>query len=148
MVTITGERLRDLLDERVAEHYEHSARWRREMARTPEEQTEEAPLLPEHMYEYEADRLEWRAAVLEFLRDHLDPQEVYRLGESDLEFGELLPPKPEQMEQEEYEERTRIGFELGRLAKRVGPIGGPEMVLVTRPEAERARRVVIASSVR
>jgi len=29
-----------------------------------------------------------------FLRDHPEPLEIYRLGESDLTFGELLPHKP------------------------------------------------------
>jgi hypothetical protein len=41
-----------------------------------------------------------------------------RLGEADLAFGELLPPKPGWLEQEEYEERTNVGFQLERLAKR------------------------------
>ena len=117
MVTMTGEELRRLIGDRVAEHRRTVRHWRREMARTSDQQTEDEPLLPEHMCEYEAERFEWRAEVLEFLRDHLEPSEVYRLGESDLVFGELLPPKPGQMEQEEYEERTRVGFELGRLAK-------------------------------
>ena len=34
----------------------------------PEEQTEDEPLLPEHICENEAERHEWRAAVLEFIR--------------------------------------------------------------------------------
>jgi hypothetical protein len=43
--------------------------------------------------------------------------EVYRLGERDLQFGELLPRKPGGVEQEEYEERNRVGFALERLTK-------------------------------
>jgi len=42
----------------------------------------------------EAQRHEWRAAVLGFIRDHIEPAEIYRLGEADLAFGELLPEKP------------------------------------------------------
>ncbi|MGH7947359.1 MAG: hypothetical protein ACREF9_20490 [Opitutaceae bacterium] len=74
------------------------------------------------MCENEAERHEWRAEVLAFIRDHVDSTEVYRLGESDLAFGELLPEKPGWMEQEEYEERTGVAFHLERLTKRVGEL--------------------------
>ena len=47
----------------------------------------------------------------------MDASEVYRLGERDLEFGELLPPKPGFVEQDEYEGRNRVGFAMERLAK-------------------------------
>jgi hypothetical protein len=104
-LTLTGEELRRLLQERADAHRTNAAYWNREAARTPAEQTEDTPLLPEAMCENETERHEWRAHVLEFLRDHLDPSEVYRLGESDLEFGELLPARPGWLEQEEYEER-------------------------------------------
>jgi hypothetical protein len=40
------------------------------------------------------------------------------LAEADLVFGERLPKKPAWMEQDEYEERTSVGFQLERLAKR------------------------------
>jgi hypothetical protein len=69
--------------------------------------------------EYEAERHEWRAEVLEFIRDHVQPHTVYRLGERDLEFGELVPEKPWAVEQEEFEDRNRVGFQLERLAKSV-----------------------------
>jgi hypothetical protein len=137
MLTMTGDELQRLLDTRVEEHRQSAARWKRQLARRPDQQTAEEPLLPEHMCENEAERFEWRAEVLEFLRDHIDPSEVYRLGQSDLAFGELLPPKPGSLEQEEYEERNRVGFELERLTKRVGPVGGPEILLIRRdPDAE------------
>ena len=42
----------------------------------------------------------------EFIRDRVEPAEVYRLGKPDLDFGELLPEKPGWLEQQEYEERT------------------------------------------
>jgi hypothetical protein len=132
-VTITGEELRRLLADRARAHRDGAARWRHEMARTPEDQTEDAPLLPKHMCEFEADRREWRAEILEFLREHLEPLDVYRLGRADLEFGELLPAKPGAVEQEEYEERNRVGFGLERLAKHAR--FGPEIVYVTNPDA-------------
>jgi hypothetical protein len=91
----------------------------REQARTPEEQTEDEPLMPEHICENEAERHEWRVTVLEFIRDRIESAEVYRLGEADLRFGELLPEKPAWLEQEEYEERTSVGFHPERLSKKL-----------------------------
>ena len=57
-----------------------------------------------------------------FIRDHIEPADVYRLGEPDLDFGELLPEKPGWLEQEEYEERTSVGFHLERLTKKVSEV--------------------------
>ena len=128
-LTMTGEELRKLLRERAEAHRASAARWDHEAERTPDEQTEEEPLLPEHMCENEAERHEWRAEVLEFIREHLEPLEIYRVGESDLAFGELLPQAPESVEQSEYEERTRVGFELGRIAKRA--CFSPEVIQIT-----------------
>jgi hypothetical protein len=118
-LTFSGEELRKLLEERIDDHGACEERWAHEKARTPEDQTEEAPLLPEHMCTNEAERHAWRADVLEFIRDHLEPGETYRLSAADLEFGELLPGKPGWLEQDEYEERTRVGFMLERLTKAV-----------------------------
>jgi hypothetical protein len=53
----------------------------------PRNKTEDEPLLPEHICENEAERYEWRAAVLEFIRDRIESAEIYRLGEADLRFG-------------------------------------------------------------
>lgn len=122
MLTISGEELRRLLDERKAAHRRSADRWRHEQTRTPESQTEDAPLLPTGMCEHEEERHLWRAEVLEFICDHLESAETYRLGAADLEFGELLPVKPAAVEQDEYEERTAVGFHLGRLAKRLGEL--------------------------
>jgi hypothetical protein len=121
-LTVTGEELRTLLQQRIEDHLERARRWKREEARTPEEQTEEEPLLPSHMCANEAERHEWRAEVLEFIRDHVDAGEVYRLGEADLVFSELLPDKPGWLEEEDYEERTSVGFHLGRLTRTVGEL--------------------------
>src|SRR5206468_2877663 len=90
-----------VIRELVNEHRRRADWWKAEEARTPEEQTEDSPLLPDHMCANEAERHEWRADVLGFIRDHIEPAEAYRLGEADLAFGELLPEKPEWMEQEE-----------------------------------------------
>jgi hypothetical protein len=132
MLTIPGEELRRLLEQRVDEHERRADWWKREQVRAPEEQTEDQPLLPELMCENEAERHEWRAAVLGFIRDRIEPAAVYRLGEADLAFGELLPEKPGSVEQEEYEERTRVGFHLERLTRRAGELGARELASTAR----------------
>ena len=122
-LTFSGGELRKLLEERIADHNGSADRWRFQQSRTQESETEDEPLLPNHMCEHEVERHLWRADVLEFIRDHVDAQETYRLGADDLEFGELLPSKPPWIEQEEYEERTAVGVQLEQLAKRVGDLG-------------------------
>jgi hypothetical protein len=131
-LTIPGEEVRRLLEQRLEDHRQRADWWKREQARTPKEQTEDEPLLPEHICENEAERHEWRAAVLEFIRDRIESAEVYRLGEADLRFGELLPEKPGWLEQEEYEERTSVGFHLERLSKRVGEVLPRELAIAAR----------------
>ena len=126
-LTIPGEEVRRLLEQRMEDHRRRAAWWKREQARTPEELTEDEPVLPEHICENEAERHEWRAAVLGFIRDRIEPAEVYRLGEADLAFGELLPEKPGSIEQEEYEERTRVEFHLERLTRRAGELRAREL---------------------
>jgi hypothetical protein len=121
-LTIPGEEVRQLLEQRMEDHRQRADWWKREQTRTPDEQTEDAPLMPEHICENEAERHEWRVAVLEFIRDRIESAEVDRLGEADLRFGELLPEKPGWLEQEEYEERTSVGFHLERLSKRIGEV--------------------------
>jgi hypothetical protein len=105
---MTGEEVRRLLEQRMDEHQRRADRWRREEARTPEQQTEDEPLLPSEMCANEAERHTWRAEVLGFIHDHVDSAEEYRLSEADLAFAELLPEKPASVEQEEYEERTSV----------------------------------------
>ena len=58
--------------------------------------------------------------------------EAYRLGEQDLVFGELLPEKPGWIEQQEYEERTSVGFHLERLTKNVGGLVPREFACAAR----------------
>jgi hypothetical protein len=131
-LTIRGEEIRKLLEQRIDDHQRRARWWKREQARTPAEQTEEHPLLPDHMCENEAERQSWRAEVLGFIRDHIESAEVYRLGEADLEFAELLPEKPDWLEQDEYEERTRLGFQLERLTKKVGELASSGYALLER----------------
>jgi hypothetical protein len=94
-LTMTGEKVRTLIEQRVVDHHLRAAHWTEEAARTKEDETPDRLLLPEHICENEAARSEWRARRLIFLLDHLDPAEVYRLGEMDLEFADLLAEEPE-----------------------------------------------------
>lgn len=118
-LTLSGAELRRRLEARIADHRTRAAHWTREEKRTPEEQTEDAPLMPEHICSNEAERHLWRAEFLSDIRDHVDNAETYLLGSTDLEFGELLPEPPEWLEQNEYERRHSVGFALERLAKAV-----------------------------
>ena len=121
-LTFSGEELRTLFEERIAYHDKCAQRWRSEQSRTTESETEDAPLLPEHMCAHEEEKHMWRAEVLGLIRDHIEAEETYRVGAADVEFGELLPPKPGSVEQAEYEERTPYGFHLEQLTKRVGAL--------------------------
>jgi len=147
-VTLTGEELRNLLAARAADRRTAAARWQREREREAETTIEDVPLLPDHICENEAERLEWRADVLTFLRDHLDPTEIYRLDVSDLEEAELLPRKPAWLEQDEFEESTRVGFSLERLARRV--CTSPEIIQIVNPDPAvgQGERPRCANSVR
>lgn len=125
-VTLTGEALRKLLATRVAERRAAAAHWQNECERTAQTETAETPLLPEHMSANEADRQAWHAEVLTFLRDHLDASEIYRLDVSDLEYAELLPRKPEWIEQDELEKSARVSLGRGWIARRV--CNSPEII--------------------
>jgi hypothetical protein len=134
-LTFAGKELRKRLDERVDSHMQAAERWHHEQERGPDDQTEDAPLLPEEMCAHEAQRHEWRAAVLEYVRDHIDPAETYHLDADDVEFGELLPPRPGGVEQQEYEERTAVGFNLERLVKEIGRLSSRLELAVERSRA-------------
>ena len=135
-LTLTGEEMRSRLERRIEHHNRSAAQWKREQARTPEEETEDDPLLPDHICANEAERHEWRAQVLGFIRDHIDAGETYRLGETDLSFCELLPDKPGWLEQEEYEERNRVGFEMGRLSRSLGEFAPAAYAFAARTTGE------------
>lgn len=122
-VTMTGEELRRVLAQRIARHQARADRWISETQRTKEDETDDAPLLPEHICEHEAERHTWRAEVLTFIRDHVDASETYRLCADDLEYGELLPEQPGSVKHAEYEDRTRLAFNLERLVKTVDRLG-------------------------
>jgi hypothetical protein len=68
----SGEDLRTRLDARRRDREERAARWRHEPTRGLHGQTEDEPLLPDHICENEAERNDWYLAVSAFIRDHID----------------------------------------------------------------------------
>lgn len=80
-----------------------------------------------------------RIDVLEFIRDHVDPSEVYLLRRDDLELGELLPEKPGWMEQDEYERDNGVRFCLERLTKEVGGLASGAYALACDGEGQGRR---------
>jgi hypothetical protein len=93
-VTMSGVELRSLLDAKIEQHEQEAARWAHEQTRTSGDESQDTPLVSPQICEYEEERHEWRCRVLTFIRDHVEAGETYRLGSSDLEFGELLPEAP------------------------------------------------------
>ena len=137
-LTIPGEKLRVLLEAQIQRHEQGAARWAREQRRTPEDETEETPLLPDHICRNEAERHVWRAEVLAFIRDHVEAGATYRLAPADLEFGELLPRAPAWLIQDQYEERTRVGFALERITKAVDGLSGVTHRMLANCDASEA----------
>ena len=137
-LTMTGEEVRKRLAERIKQHLELVAHYKKEAAREPDPKDEYDFVLPEHMCEYEQELHGWHAEALTYIREHIEGGEVYRMGSADLAFGELLPPKPGLVRQEEYEREERVGFSLERIAKEIGRSSfGFDPLLAAREEHER-----------
>ena len=131
-VTVTGEELREALDECAARYRASAAHWDHESKRTLEDQTEESPLWPQHMCKNEAARLEWRASVFAFLGERVEVTEIYRLDRADLKYIGLLPAKPELVGPEDLEDSTGDTSELGPYARRV--CMSPEITEIMNPD--------------
>ena len=123
-LTMTGEELRNRLDDRVKQHQRVVEHYKREAKREPDPKDEYDFVLPEHMCEYEQELHTWRAETLAYIREHVEGGEVYRLGPADLEYGEILPEKPGIVEQDEFERENRVGFSMERIAKEMGGSSG------------------------
>jgi len=122
-VTLPGSELLALLQQRIDGHQVEADWWTREQHRMIGDQTDDAPLLPERLCEREAQRHEWRARVLTFLKDHLAVGAAYCLSEAEVE--ELLPGKPAWLEQAGY------GDWPGRPQGRPLPIGASRQPAAT-----------------
>jgi len=95
-LTMTGGQLRSNLEERIRWHQSEIGRVAKQL-RTPDRSVEainrtieECPY-PDRVLEAEIGRAERRIEVLTFIRDYILADEVYRLGEFDLRFADLLP---------------------------------------------------------
>lgn len=92
-LTMTGGELRERLGERIRWHEERRDEFDR--ARTPSRDPDSAAgQLPDHIIEHMRDEHSARADVLALIHDHVVESEVYRLGEGDLVFAEMIP-KPD-----------------------------------------------------
>jgi hypothetical protein len=92
-LTMTGEQLRSNLEGRIRWHQGEIRRMTKQLSEEPTMDAApepEAPL-PRHMLENEIGRAERHIEALSFIRDYIAVDEVYRLGELDLRFADLLP---------------------------------------------------------
>jgi hypothetical protein len=87
-LTMTGVQLRTNLDGRIRWHQGEIRRMTKQL-KSPRSD-EEGPY-PGGMLEGEIGRAERLIEVLSFIRDYVVPDEIYRLGEFDLRFADLLP---------------------------------------------------------
>ena len=84
---MTGQQLRDRLEERIRSYERHAAHTHKAL----EDPDPTAALVPSEVLESEIERDLRRIDMLTLIRDHVIHDEVYQLGEYDLEFGELVP---------------------------------------------------------
>jgi len=111
-LTFTGEELHRLLQERAARHRGAIVR-----LGVDDDDAEEEVQLPEHLVAEMIERHHWRAEVLDFLRAHLEAADTYRLGPHDLEFAELLPEAPDEVEEERYRAASGLAFQVSQLVR-------------------------------
>jgi hypothetical protein len=88
-LTMTGAQLRFNLEKRIRRHQDDIERLSAQR-RTPLRACEEGPY-PDSVLVGEISRAERRIEVLTFIREYIVADEVYRLGEFDLRFADLLP---------------------------------------------------------
>ena len=87
-LTMTGVQLRSNLEVRIRFHQSGIRRMTKQL-KAPGSSAE-CPY-PEHLLQSEIARAERQIEVLTFIRDYIVADEVYRLGEFDLRFADLLP---------------------------------------------------------
>lgn len=86
---MTGVQLRTNIEGRIQWHQGEIRRMSKQLKET-DRSDEECPY-PDSMLEGEISRAERQIEVLSFIRDYIVADEVYRLGEFDLRFADLLP---------------------------------------------------------
>jgi hypothetical protein len=89
-LVMSGTDLRERIERRIAWHQARVDHYQAELKRTTDEETEECPLLPEHILENGRDEHLDRIDELTLIRDHIITIERYQLGEADLRFADLI----------------------------------------------------------
>lgn len=87
-LTMTGLELRTKLDERIQWHTRNAARCAQQLK---EPDPSEAGSFPQGVMEGEIEKAHEQVEILTLIRDYIIADEVYRLGEFDLRFADLLP---------------------------------------------------------
>jgi hypothetical protein len=88
-VLMSSEELAQRLAERILWHQQTAKEYEEELRNPGTDAEREAT--PEHVLEHEMREHQEQAATLTLLRDHLVPNEIYRLNEMDLRFADLVP---------------------------------------------------------
>ena len=88
-LTMTGVQLRSNLESRIRWHQGEIRRMSKQLKK--EDRTFEECPYPDSVLEGEIGRAERQIEVLTFIRNYIVADEVYRLGEFDLRFADLLP---------------------------------------------------------
>jgi hypothetical protein len=86
---MTGVQLRANLEGRIHWHQSEIRRMAKQL-KAPDRSLEECPY-PDSVLEGEIRRAERHIEVLTFIREYIVVEEIYRLGEFDLRFADLLP---------------------------------------------------------
>jgi hypothetical protein len=101
-LTLSGSELRALLADAAKARLRLADHWKKEAARSPDDKKAAGKSrLPDRICEKEAERQEWRAEMLTFLKNHVDASATYWLGRDDLDFGDLVPEEPDWLEEED-----------------------------------------------
>ena len=87
-LTMTGVQLRSNIEGRIRWHQSEIRRMSKQLKGSSSDGDFQYPA---HMLENEIGGAERRIEVLTFIRDYIVADEVYRLGEFDLRFADLLP---------------------------------------------------------
>ena len=88
-LTMTGVQLRTNIEGRIRWHQSEIRRIAKQL-KIPERSAGDCPY-PDTLLESEIARAERQIEVLTFIREYVVADEVYRLGEFDLRFADLLP---------------------------------------------------------
>lgn len=116
-LTMPGDVLKARVAGRIRLHESAVERYRADLKMDPKDQSDERPLLPDHILESMIDERLDRIAALTLIRDHVVSGETYLLDKSDLQFAEMLPPPPEP-EWPDFLAR-QIGDQVARAMRRV-----------------------------